>query len=72
MSPRVRSAVLAVIGGMMAAAYLHGEGVVDLSYGFPRGGLAEGVLMGATGIVAGLAILLAFRVLRDLVARARK
>ncbi len=72
MSPERRSELLAVIGGMMAAAYLDGEGVVDLSYGFPRGGLAEGALLAVTGAVAGYAVLLAFRKLRELVTRDEK
>jgi len=72
MSPERRSELLAVIGGMMAAAYLDGEGVVDLSYGFPRGGLAEGALMAVTGAAAGYAVLLAFRKLRELVTRDEK
>ena len=72
MSPERRSELVAVLGGMMAAAYLHGEGVVDLGYGFPQGGLAEGALMAITGAVAGYAVLLAFRKLRDLVTRDEK
>ncbi len=58
-----------MIGGMMAAAYLDGAGVVDLGYGFPQGGFAEGALMAITGAVAGYAVLLAFRKLRDVVTR---
>lgn len=69
MSPKTRSVILAMIGGMMAAAYLDGEGIVDLSYGFPRGGLAEGALMAITGAVAGYVVLLVFRKLRDFAAR---
>lgn len=69
MGPVRRSVLLAVIGGMMAAAYLDSADIVDLSYGFPQGGFAEGVLMAITGGVAGYAILLAFRKLRDLVRR---
>ncbi len=84
MSPEKRSLLLAVIGGMMAAAYLDIEGIVDLSfgfpqggvvelsYGFPRGGFAEGALMAITGAVAGYAVLLAFRKLRELVTRDEK
>ena len=53
----------------MAASYLHGQGVVDLSFGFPRGGLAEGALTAITGSVAGYAVLLAFRKLSDLATR---
>ncbi len=69
MSPERRSVLVAVIGGMMAAAYLDSGDVIDLSYGFPQGGFAEGALMTITGAVAGYAVLLAFRKLRDLVTR---
>ncbi len=72
MSPKTRSIVLAVIGGMMAAAYLDGQGVVDLGYGFDRGGLAEGALMALTGAMAGYAVLLVFRILRKLANRDEK
>ncbi len=72
MSPERRSAMVAVIGGMMAAAYLDSEGFVDLGYGFPRGGLAEGALMAFTGALAGYAVLLAFRKLRDFATRDKK
>lgn len=70
-SPR-RSVVVAVVGGMMAAAYLHSQGLVDLSFGFPRGGLVEGILMAVTGALAGFAVLLTFRLLRDLAQRLKK
>ncbi len=69
LSPARRSVILSMIGGMMAAAYLDGEGIVDLSYGFPRGGFAEGALIAITGAVAGYGILLVFRKLRDFAAR---
>ncbi len=69
LSPARRSVVLSMIGGMMAASYLDGEGIVDLSYGFPRGGLAEGALIAITGDVAGYVVLLAFRKLRDFATR---
>ena len=72
MGPRRRSAILAILGGMMAAAYLNSRGLVDLSYGFPPGGLAEGLLIAIAGAVAGYAVLLAFRKLRDFAARDRK
>ncbi len=68
MSPKTRSVILAMMGGMMAAAYLDGRGVVDLSYGFERGGFAEGALMALSGAIAGLAVLLVFRVLRNFTA----
>ncbi len=72
MSPKARSVFVAMIGGMMAAAYLHSEGIVDLNYGFPRGGLAEGALLAITGALAGYAVLLAFRKLRDFATRGKK
>jgi predicted GNAT superfamily acetyltransferase len=72
MSPKTRSVVLAMMGGMMAAAYLDGRGVVDLSYGFARGGFAEGALMALSGAIAGYAVLLVFRLLRKLVSRDEK
>ena len=53
----------------MAASYLHSEGIVDLSYGFPRGGFAEGALIAITGAVTGYVVLLAFRKLRDFATR---
>ncbi len=53
----------------MAASYLDSEGIVDLSYGFPRGGLAEGALIAITGAVAGYVVLLVFRKLRDFATR---
>ena len=47
------------------------RGVVDLSYGFARGGVAEGVLLAMTGGLAGYAMLLAFRIIRGLASRAK-
>ncbi len=72
MRPPRRSVVVAVIGGMMAAAYLDSQDVVDLSFGFPRGGLVEGLLMATTGALAGFGVLLAFRLLRELAERFKK
>ncbi len=72
MSPKRRSLLLAVIGGMMAAAYLDVEGIVDLSFGFPPGGVVAGVLMAISGAAVGCAIMLSFRRLRDLVTRNKK
>ena len=72
MSPPRRSVVVAVIGGMMAAAYLQSQDVVDLSFGFPRGGFVEGVMMAMTGALAGFGVLLVFRLLRDLAERLKK
>jgi hypothetical protein len=68
MSPARRSVLVAVIGGMMAASYLDDQGIVDLSYGFAEGGFAEGAFMAITGSLAGCAVLLAFRFVRDLAA----
>ena len=56
----------------MAAAYLHSQGVVDLSFGFPRGSLVEGILMAVTGALVGFAVLLTFRLLRELAQRLKK
>ncbi len=53
----------------MAASYLDSKGIVDLSYGFPRGGLAEGALIAVTGAAAGYVVLLVFRKLRGLFTR---
>ncbi len=63
--------MVAIIGGMMAAAYLHSQRVVDLGYGYPRGGFAEGALMAVTGAEAGYAVLLVFRMLRDFATRGK-
>lgn len=57
---------------MMAATYLDSQGIVDLSYGFAEGGPIEGALMAITGALAGYAVLVAFRKLRDLAARGKK
>ncbi len=72
MRPKTRSVILAMIGGMMAAADRDGRGVVDLSYGFERGGFAEGALMALTGAIAGYAVLLVFRILRKFATRDEK
>ncbi len=72
MSPQRRSVLLAVIGGMMVAAYLDVEGIVDLSFGFPQGGVVAGALMAIAGAAAGCAVILSFRKLRDLVTRTKK
>ena len=69
MSPERRSVLVAAIGGMMAAAYLGTEGIGDLSFGFPQGGVVEGALMAITGATAGYAVLFSFRKLWDLVTR---
>ena len=71
MNPKRRSEFFAIIGGMMAAAYLHSEAMVDLSYGFPSGSLAEGALLTVTGVTAGIAVLIVFRLARALLSRIR-
>ena len=71
MSPALRSVLLSVVFGMMAAAFLHERGVVDLSLGFPSGSFEEGAVMALTGGVGGYALLLAFRLLRSLSRRAK-
>ncbi len=72
MNPERRSVLVAAIGGMMAAAYLDIEGIVDLSFGFPRGGLVAGALMAIAGATAGGAVMLSFRKLRDLATRTKR
>lgn len=64
--PAGRSGLLAIIGGMMAASYLHDRDIVDLGFGFPRGSLPEGALMALAGGLAGYALLAVFRVVRGL------
>ena len=61
-----------MMGGMMAAAYLDVEGIVDLSFGFAQGGVVAGAIMAITGAAAGCAAILSFRKLRDLVSRTKK
>ena len=56
----------------MAAAYLNIEGIVDLSFGFPQGGVVEGALMAITGATAGYAVLFSFRKLRDIANRGKE
>ena len=72
MRPKIRSIFIAVLAGMMAAGYLDSAGRVDLSFGFPDGGLAEGALIALTGAAGGAAVLLIFRGLRKLVRMFRK
>ena len=67
-----RSVLLAVLGGMMAAAYLHSSGTLDLGFGFPRDGFAEGAIIAISGAVAGWAVLFVFRGLRGLLRRGRQ
>ncbi len=69
MSPERRSIGLAILGGMMAISYLDSIDAVDLSLGFARDGLVEGAILAMTGALAGYAVLLAFRKLRDFASR---
>jgi hypothetical protein len=66
MRPETRSIVIAVLAGMMAAAYLDSAGRVDLSFGFPDGGPVEGAFIALIGAAGGAAVLLSFRALRKL------
>lgn len=72
MNSERRSVLIAVVGGMMAAAYMDSEGIVDLSFGFPRDSIAQGALLAAAGGVVGYLVLLVFRTLRDFATRGRK
>lgn len=56
----------------MAASYLDSEGILDLSYGLSPGGFVRGALMAITGSLAGYAVLLAFRKLREITKRGNK
>ena len=71
MTPQRRSVLIAVVGGMMGVSYLESQGVVDLSFGFPTGGLVEGVVIALTGALVGFAVLLTFRIVRDLASRSK-
>ncbi len=70
-NPKTRSILLAAAGGMMAAAFLHTKGVVDLGFGFPPGGFMEGAAIAIIGSGAGYAMLYVFRKLREFAARDR-
>lgn len=72
MTPQRRSVLIAVVGGMMGVSYLESQGVVDLSFGFPTGGLVEGLVIALTGALVGCAVLLTFRIVRDLASRSKK
>ena len=72
MSPATRSVLLSVICGMMAAAFLHERGVMDLSFGFASGGIEEGVLMALIGGLCGYAMLQIFRLIMGLTNRAKE
>lgn len=64
MRPETRSLGIAILAGMMAAAYLNSVGRVDFSFGYPHGGLVEGAAMAIIGGAGGAAVLFAFRFLR--------
>jgi hypothetical protein len=64
MNPAIRSVLIAIICGMMAAAFLHDRGTVDLSFGFQPGGFLEGALTALIGGAGGFAVLQVFRLLR--------
>ena len=66
MRPQIRSIVIAILAGMMAAAYLDSAGKVDLSFGFPEGGPVEGALIALTGATGGLVVLMVYRGVRKL------
>lgn len=72
MRPPRRSVVVAILGGMMAAAYLHTQGLADLGFGFPPGGFLEGASIAIVGALAGYAVLLVFRALRERANRLKK
>ncbi len=61
--------ILAVLGGMMAVAFLHTRGIIDIGFGFPKGGIAEGAIMAAVGGLFGYAVLFLFRLVRNTVRR---
>ena len=65
-NPKIRSVLVAMLGGMMAASLLHGEKLIDLGFGFARGGIGEGVSIAIVGAAAGAAILMVFRMLSGL------
>lgn len=70
-NPKTRSTLLAMAGGMMAAAYLDTKDTVDLGFGFPPGGIAEGAAIAVIGAAAGYAVLFVFRKLREFAIRNR-
>jgi hypothetical protein len=72
MRPEIRSIVIAILAGMMAAAYLDNAGRVDLSFGFPDGGPVEGTFIALIGAVGGFVVLMSFRGVRKLFQRARQ
>jgi len=72
MNKNLRSIVLAVLGGMMLAGYLHTKGAVDLGFGFPQGSLAEGAFMTVTGAAGGYFLLIIFRKAKSLLKRNKR
>ena len=71
MNPTIRSVLLSVICGMMAAAFLHERGVINLNFGFSSGSIEEGALMALIGGLGGYAMLLVFRLFRGLANRVK-
>jgi len=70
-SGRIRSLLLAMLGGMMAASLLHVRKIVDLGFGFAPGSFGEGAAIAIVGAVAGAAVLTAFRMLGVMVGGGR-
>jgi hypothetical protein len=62
-SRKLRSLLLAMLGGMMASSLLHARKVVDLGFGFAPGSFGEGAAIAIVGAAAGAAVLLLFRML---------
>ena len=62
-SGRLRSLLLAMLGGMMAASLLHVRKIVDLSFGFAPGSFGEGAAIAIVGAAAGATVLTVFRML---------
>ena len=62
-SGKLRSLLLAMLGGMMAASLLHVRKVVDLGFGFPPNSFGEGAAIAVVGAAAGAAVLVVFRML---------
>ncbi len=68
---KTRSVLLAAAGGMMAAAFLHTKGVVDIGFGFPSGGFMEGAAIAIIGAAGGYAMIYVFRKLRQFTSGAK-
>ena len=67
MRPQTRSIVIAILAGMMAAAYLDNAGKIDLSFGFPDNGPVEGAFISLIGAAGGFAVLFVYRCVRKLI-----